>query len=159
MKKSNARIFLILIGFLFHLSSNAQSRNQLIGTWNGQMRSNSGLVYNFRLEIKNKQEILDKSIEFAKGCHLFATASHTRSGERQTFTLQGQQFRDFSVYLYEFPEDRRNANAGEGRFNRLQFEFMLENGIPTLIGYWQEYQSIRKYRKGRLVLTKLKVGT
>ena len=150
---------LYMVAFVFCCQFSVIGQSDLLGTWMGQMQTNDGRIYSFRLEIKNRTKAPQRDLSFSKGCHLYAVASHDRMIERKSFELQGQQFRDQSVYLYEFPKDRKLANQGDGEFNRMEFEFVNENGIPTLIGHWQEYQTIRKYRKGRLVLTKLKVGT
>ena len=127
------------------LSSAIFAQDQLFGSWQGEMRSVHG-TYTFNLDILSTNSGEDP---------IRAVAMHDRNGEREVIELKGIIYNDSSVYFSDVSDRYHKASIGE-KFSKLQFLFKYENGIPVLDGHWQEYQDLRKYRKGRLVLYKKK---
>ena len=110
--------------------------------------------YEFSLNIS---EIRVKSDTDKKDCrsrNIFtARAMHNRNGKPEVIELEGILYQDHSIYFSDINDRWEMQKQGKG-FSRLQFVLKFENGKPFLDGHWQEYEDIRRYRKGRLVLQK-----
>jgi len=135
-------ITIFTIALLFAL--NGLSQEEVIGSWQGKMSSLHG-KYLFNLDIKPDRKLGMN--------HLEGVAIHDRNGDREVIQLKGYIYSDNSIYLEDVLIPAESVQEGKTS-SKLQFLFKYENGTLVLDGYWQEYQNIRKYRKGRLFLRK-----
>ncbi len=136
---------------LLWIGTDAQDR--FYGSWIGHMSSDKG-NYEFSLNIT---EAVKPGAEEKKVCGsrntFVARAMHNRNGRPEVIELEGILYHDQSIYFSDI-NDRWEMHKVGKSFSRLQFVLKFQGGKPILDGHWQEYEDIRKYRKGRLVLKK-----
>ena len=84
-----------------------------------------------------------------------ARAIHNRNGEPEMINLAGMVFNDQSVYFAE-EGNKWSLIESNDSYNSLQFTIQWEGGSAVLDGHWQEYETYKRYRRGRLVLKKQK---
>ncbi len=131
------------------------------GDWVGVIQKKDGYKYTFRLRILPHQELLAdlESFNLSRKENIGAIVTHDRNGEREVFRLSGNKYYDNSIYLHEHAGERKRNREKGLPFSRLQFVLKSDQRGPYLEGHWQEYLTIRKYRKGRLLLRRIEFGT
>ncbi len=123
------------------------SQSELYGSWQGKMRLANGARYVFNLDILAGTGASSGSLR--------GVAIHDRNGHKEVIELTGIVYHDRSIYLTDVIDRFTAFNEGK-KCSKLQFLMKWDDGNLTLDGHWQEYQDLRKYRKGRLVLRKKK---
>ena len=123
----------------------AEAQGDIFGSWQGKMSTPKG-NYIFNLDLRpNKSE----------WGRVRGTAIHDRNGEKVVIELEGIVYGDQSIYLCDVGDPYSRIEGGE-TFSKLQFILALHNGDVVLNGHWQEYEDLRRYRKGKLVLHRRK---
>ncbi len=131
-----------MLAFVLLLPLPGLAQDQIIGSWQGKMKSDRG-NYVFTLQI---------SPNYGKRARrLKAVAMHTRNGVKEFIELTGIHYTDDSIYFCNKGNLQQQVDEGLG-FSRLQFLLKFNRGEPVLDGHWQEYSDLRHYRKGRLLL-------
>jgi hypothetical protein len=149
-------LILLTIPFL------SAGQENLYGQWSGKMLSSNG-PYDFTLTIAPQVEKLNfegkLSNKDRSGCgvvgYVQARAIHNRSGEPELMNLVGMVFSDQSIYFAE-EGNKWSLIKTNDSYSSLQFTVKWEGSNAMLDGHWQEYETYRRYRKGRLVLKKQK---
>lgn len=140
------KFWVIFISLYLWIPQTGHSQEPVFGSWQGKMSTTSG-NYIFNLDLRPDQS--------GSGSMIKAVAIHDRNGNKQVMELEGILYQDQSIYLVDIGDPYTKIRDGE-TFSRLQFRFIYENGDLVLDGHWQEYEDLRRYRKGRLVLRKQK---
>lgn len=125
------------------IATNVQAQD-LFGSWQGKMVSTSNR-YIFSLDVRANPGKYGNAIK--------AVAMHDRNGSREVLELEGFLYFDNSIYLSQISDPVDQINKGD-TFSKLQFLIKYQDGQWVLDGHWQEYEDLRKYRKGRLLLVK-----
>ncbi|MCB0685871.1 MAG: hypothetical protein KDC53_05085 [Saprospiraceae bacterium] len=121
------------------------SQGQIFGSWQGKMSTPRG-NYIFNLDLQPGKS--------GRG-YIRGVAIHDRNGEKQVIELEGYFYGDQSLYLADVADPLEKVQQGN-TFSRLQFLCKYEGGEMILSGHWQEYEDLRKYRRGRLLLHRKK---
>ncbi len=146
------RMRIIILACLFFIPMALIAQDRFYGSWIGYMSSDKG-NYEFSLNISEAERSAGDKKQCGSRNTFVARAMHNRNGKPEVIELEGVLYHDQSVYFNDV-NDRWEMHKVGKSFSRLQFVLKFQGGKPILDGHWQEYEDIRKYRKGRLVLKK-----